>query len=103
MEYRSIYITAKDEPEAQRLAKTLVWEKLGACANYFPVKSVYWWEGQVQEAGEIAIIAKTRADLVDRVIQRVRELHSYQVPCIESWIIEKANKSCLDWIDQSVE
>ncbi len=102
-DYRSIYITAKDEPEARRLGQTLVWEKLAACVNYFPIHSIYWWKGKVEESGEVALIAKTRADLVDQVIQRVKELHSYEIPCTESWIIEKGDPDCLKWIQESTE
>ena len=103
MEYRSIYITAKDEAEAQKLGRILVEERLIACANYFPIKSIYRWKGQIEESAEVAIIAKTRADLVDRLIERVKQLHSYEVPCVVSWIIEKGNQDYLKWIEESTE
>ncbi len=101
--YRSIYITARDEPEARSLGQALVQERLAACVNYFPIKSFYWWKGKVEESGEVALLAKTRAELVDRVIQRVKELHSYEIPCTESWIIEKGDPDCLEWIKESTE
>jgi periplasmic divalent cation tolerance protein len=103
MEYRSIYITARDENEAKKLGQILVWEKLVACVNYFPVKSIYWWKGDVEEGKETALIAKTRAELVERVIERVKLLHSYEVPCVVSWIIEKGNPDYLAWIKESTE
>ena len=78
--YRSIYMTLQDEKEARKLGLTLVEEKLVACVNYFPIKSIYRWQGRPEEAIEVAIIAKTRAELVDSVIKRVKELHSYDVP-----------------------
>jgi periplasmic divalent cation tolerance protein len=101
LEYRSVYITARDEPEARRLGHSLVWEKLAACVNYFPIKSIYWWNGKVEESAEVALIAKTRAELVDDLIQRVKELHSYQIPCTESWVIEKADPDCAKWVEES--
>jgi periplasmic divalent cation tolerance protein len=103
MEYRSVYITAKDEPEARQIGEAMVREKLAACVNYFPIRSIYRWQGKVEESGEIALIAKTRADLVDRLIQRVKESHSYEVPCIVSWVIEKGNPDFLNWIKESTE
>jgi periplasmic divalent cation tolerance protein len=103
MDYRSIYITAKDESEARKIAQALVSEKLAACVNYFPIKSVYRWNEKIEEAGETALIAKTRAELVERVIRRVKELHSYQVPCVESWAIENGNPEYLEWIKESTE
>ena len=103
MQYRSVYITAKDEAEARKIGQALVQEKLAACVNYFPIKSIYRWKGKVEESGEVALIAKTRAELVDRVIQMVKELHSYEIPCTESWIIEKGDPDCLAWIKESTE
>ncbi len=103
MEYRSIYIVAKDEPEAKKIIQFLIWEKLVACVNYFSVKSVYWWKGEIEEAKEVALIAKTRAELVDRGIDRIKQLHSYEVPCVVSWIIEKGNPNYLEWIKESTE
>ena len=103
MEYRSIYMTSKDEAEAKKISQCLTGEKLVACVNYFPIKSIYWWKGEVEESQEIALIAKTRVELVDRVIERVKQLHSYEVPCVVSWIIEKGNPEYLEWIKESTE
>jgi periplasmic divalent cation tolerance protein len=102
-EYRSIYIVTKDEAEANKITQILIREKLVACVNYFPIKSIYWWKGDVEEANEVAMIAKTSAELVNRVIERVKQLHSYQVPCVVSWVIEKGNPDYLDWIKESTE
>jgi periplasmic divalent cation tolerance protein len=103
MEYRSIYITAKDKNEALKIGRILVGEKLVACVNYFPVHSIYRWQGKIEESGEVAIIAKTRDELVDRIINRVKQIHSYEVPCIVSWIIERGNPDYLEWIRESTE
>jgi periplasmic divalent cation tolerance protein len=51
---------------------------------------------------ETAIIAKTRANLVEDLIKRVKEIHSYEVPCVVSWIIEKGNPDYLEWIGESL-
>ncbi len=102
-EYRSIYIVAKDEAEAKKITQFLITEKLVACVNYFPIKSTYRWKGNVEEAKEVAMIAKTQADLVDRVIGRVKQLHSYEIPCVVSWIIEKGNQKYLEWVKESTE
>jgi periplasmic divalent cation tolerance protein len=102
-EYRSIYIVAKDEAEAKRITQFLICEKLVACVNYFPIKSSYWWKGNVEEAKEVAMIAKTQADLADRVIERVKQLHSYEIPCVVSWTIQKGNQEYLEWIKKSTE
>jgi periplasmic divalent cation tolerance protein len=103
MEYRSIYFTVKDEAEARRIGSILVGEKLAACINYFPVKSIYRWKGKVEEAAENAVIAKTRADLADKIIQRIKELHSYQIPVTVAWKIEKGDPDGFSWINESTE
>jgi len=103
MPYYLIYITTKDEEEARKIGKTLVEEKLVACVNIHPIKSIYWWEGKITEESEIAMFVKTKAELVDEVIKRVKELHSYEVPCIVSFPIEKGYPDFLKWISQSTK
>ena len=103
MQYRSIYITAKDEQEAREIGKALVEEKLAACVNIHPIKSIYWWEGQIWEDDEAAIFVKTKAELADEVVCRVKELHSYEVACIVCLPIEKGHPDYLKWIDESTK
>jgi len=103
MQYHSIYITTKDEEEARQIGKTLVEEKLAACVNIHPIKSIYRWEGQIQEDDETALFVKTKAELADEVIQRVKELHSYEVPCIVCLPIEKGHPAFLKWIEESTK
>ena len=103
MQYCVVYITTKDESEAKKVGKALVEEKLVACVNIHPVKSIYRWEGEIQEESEIAMFVKTKADLVGEVINRVKELHSYQVPCVVSLPIEKGNPDYLQWIEESTK
>ena len=103
MQYYSIYITTKDEEEAKRIGKTLVEEKLAACINIHPIKSIYRWGGKIEEEGETALLVKTKAELADEVIERVKELHSYEVPCIVSLPIEKGNPAYLEWIKESTK
>lgn len=101
MKYCSIYITAANEAEAGKIGRTLVEEKLAACVNILPVKSVYRWGEGIEEEEEAVMFVKTRQELTDRVIDRVKELHSYDVPCIVSFNIEKGNSEYLDWIGES--
>jgi len=103
MQYYLIYITTKDEEEAKKIGKTLVEEKLAACVNIYPIKSIYWWEEEIMEESEIAMLVKTKAELVDEVIKRVKQLHSYEVPCIISLPIEKGYPDFLKWINQSTK
>lgn len=96
---RLIYVTAPSRDEALKLARILVEERLAACANVLgAITSVYWWDGKLNEDAEVALIAKTRAALVDAVIDRVRQVHSYDCPCVVSLPIESGNPAFLQWI-----
>ena len=101
MKYCSVYITAGDEKEAGRIGRALVEEKLAACVNILPVKSIYRWEEDVEEEAEAVMFVKTQQELTDKVIDRVKALHSYDVPCIVSFTIEKGDSEYLDWIGES--
>lgn len=100
--FRLIYITSPNKAEAKRIAESLVEEKLAACANFFTVESIYRWKGKLRNEKEVVLIVKTKAKLVEKIIKRVKELHSYEVPCIISLLIEKGYQKYLRWIDQSI-
>ena len=94
-----VYITAGDEAEAKALGRALVEARLAACANVLPgITPIYWWEGKVEEGSEVALIAKTRADLVERLTEFVKERHSYDCPCVVALPIAAGNPAFLDWI-----
>ena len=94
-----IYITAKDFAEAKLIAKTVVEERLAACANISgEVQSIYWWDGKVCEDNEVAMILKTSEERKSELIERVKELHSYDVPGITCLPIADGNPDFLKWI-----
>lgn len=94
-----IYVTAASQEEGMRLARALVGERLAACANVLDgMTSVYWWEGEVQEEREVALVAKTRAELVEAVVQRVKRLHSYRCPCVVALPVVSGNPDFLAWV-----
>lgn len=94
-----VYITAPDADAARRVARTLVDERLAACVNLLgPIESIYRWKGNVESAQEVALIAKTRQSLVEALVRKVREIHSYEVPCVISLPILGGNPDFLDWV-----
>ena len=96
--FKTVYITAKNRAEARKLAMLALDMRLAACANLFPIDSIYWWKGKKEHAKEVAILFKTRAALVKRLIAGLRKAHSYDVPCIVAWPILEGNRDYLDWI-----
>ena len=100
MTQRFVYITAGSQDEAARLGRLLVEARLAACANVIgPIRSFYWWDGAVQEDAEAALVLKTRADLVEALIAKVKDEHSYDCPCVVALPIETGNADFLAWID----
>ena len=96
---RWLYVTTADEAEAETIARALVSERLVACANILgAMRSFYWWQDAVQDDREVALVLKTRRAKTDAVIARVRELHSYDCPCVVALDIAAGNPPFLEWI-----
>ena len=85
--------------EAERIAAALVSERLAACAQILPVTSVYRWEGVVERAEEHVLHIKTRAALAVPVEQRVRALHSYELPEVLVMRAAGGSTEYLAWVD----
>jgi len=95
----SVYATFADEEEARRIARAVVEEKLAACGNILgPCHSVYRWQGSIEEAGEVAAIFKTSALAAERLVARIAELHSYDVPAVVAWPIDAAQPGYAQWV-----
>lgn len=101
--FASVYITVGSESEAKEIARTLLNRGLIACANMFPITSYYYWENAFQEDTEFAVIMKTQGKLLDKLISELKQLHSYEIPCIVSWDIVKGNKDYLNWIERETK
>ena len=99
----TVYAVFTDPAEAQRIGMTLVEEKLAACVNILgPCRSIYRWEGAIETATEVPALFKTTLDKADDLIARVTELHSYSVPAIVVWPIERLPTDYGDWVEASV-
>ena len=95
----TIYITASTLDEAKNIARTIVGERLAACANILGhVTSVFHWDGALQEETEVAMILKTRRNLVVTLTERIKQIHSYDCPCITAYDIVDGHGEFLSWI-----
>jgi periplasmic divalent cation tolerance protein len=104
MKVRFVYMTAGNLEEAQRIGRELVAVGLAACVNILPqMSSIYVWEGKLEEASEVVMIAKTVETRVADLIARVKTLHSYSCPCIVSLKVEDGYPPFLEWVAGSVE
>ena len=99
-----IFITAPGEDEAARIACSLVEARLAACANIVRnVRSIYTWQGTIQDDSEVLMIVKTRKSLFRAVSGKVKELHSYEVPEIIALPIIDGWPDYLHWLNESTE
>jgi len=98
------YITTPNKEHALAIGRKLVEERLAACINIVDgMQSVYWWQGEISEDNETILIAKTRESLLEKLIQRVKELHEYTCPCIVTFPIVGGNKDYLKWLEEETE
>lgn len=96
-----VYVTCADAKSAEKIAAALVKEKLAACANIVPdIRSVYEWQGKIENDPEQLLVIKTRLALMDKLTERVKELHDYDVPEVIAMPIISGSSDYLDWIDE---
>jgi periplasmic divalent cation tolerance protein len=99
----SVYAIFADADEAERIGRQMVEERLAACINILgPCRSIYRWQGALETADEVPAILKTTLALADTLIARIAALHSFDVPCIAVWPIDKLHSEYADWVEASV-
>jgi periplasmic divalent cation tolerance protein len=99
----SVYCIFATADEAEQIGRTVVEEGLAACINILaPCRSIYRWQGAIETSDEVPAILKTRAEAADALISRIAGLHSYEVPCIAVWPIDKLLLSYAEWVELSV-
>lgn len=104
MAVRTLYVTCKDREEALAIGRAVVSEHLAACANVLDgMTSIYHWEGEIVEDQEVILLLKTTEAGVRVLSDRVVELHSYDLPCVVSWVIDGGNQAYLNWISKEVK
>ncbi len=96
---RVVFVTAGDKETGLALARQVVEEGLAACGNLLPdVTSVCEWDGSMQEEAEVLLILKTSAERASRLVERVAELHEYDVPEILTLVVEGGHEPYLEWV-----
>lgn len=100
MSFIIVYITHSSEENAQKIADQLLQKKLVACANIFPIKSMYWWNGNIENENEYVSIVKTKPELWEILQNEIKNIHPYDVPCIMK-IEAEANEEYEKWIRES--
>lgn len=95
------YVTCGSESEAKALGSNMVRQKLAACANYFPIKSIFSWKQELKEEHEYVLLLKTRNSLLGQLEEEIKKLHSYETPCIIAIAPESVSKEYSKWVKDS--
>jgi len=94
-----VFITAPNEDEAAKISKTLVEARLAGCVNIIKnIRSIYNWQGKIEDEKEVLMILKTQKTLFDSLMKKVKELHSYTVPEIIALPIVDGSVEYLKWL-----
>jgi periplasmic divalent cation tolerance protein len=98
----SIYAVFANAEEAERIGRAMVEERLAACVNILgPIRSIYRWNGKVETADEVAAVFKSHHWNSDTLIERIAALHSYDVPCVVAYPIDKILRGYADWVEDN--
>lgn len=99
----AVFVTAPSAEKAVAIGRTLVEERLAACVNIVPgLRSIYRWEGQVQDEPEVLLVIKTERSRFEALRARVVALHDYSCPEVIALEIATGHTPYLDWIRDSV-
>jgi periplasmic divalent cation tolerance protein len=104
MEAYFVYITASNKEEARNVGKALLADQLVACINIVDnMESMFVWENAYQHEHEVVMIAKTKENLVDELVEKVKSTHSYDCPCVVAFPLKQGNGAFLDWIKEETK
>jgi periplasmic divalent cation tolerance protein len=102
--YVIVIVTVANREEAVKIVRSLLEERLIACANIVgPISSIFWWEGKIDEANEFLVLMKSHENHFRRLSEKVAEIHSYEVPEIIALPIIKGSPSYLEWLNASLQ
>jgi len=102
MPFLTVYITHPDKDSAYRIGQLLVSKRLAACANIFPIESIYEWKGHLEQESEWVSLVKTRESLYEELRALVEKEHPYELPCIMAQKVF-ANEAYEHWIEEQTK
>lgn len=103
LQYIFVYVTCAAKSEAEKIASSVLADRLAACSNIIDgMESMYWWKGKLETARECVLIFKSEKRLFERLNAKILALHSYETPCVVALPIEGGNPAYLDWIGAQI-
>ncbi len=101
MPFMIFFSTVPNIEEGKQIARVLVEQKIAACVNIVPnVISIYEWKNNIEEDNELILIIKTKKENSEILINKLKEIHSYEVPECIGIEIKEGSKEYLDWIEE---
>ena len=102
--YIQVVTTAEKKEDAEKIAKILVEKRLAGCVQIIgPIKSTYWWQGNIEIAEEWLCVIKTRKALYEELEKSIQEIHPYETPEILTVPIDEGNRDYLEWLDNELK
>ncbi len=99
-----VFVTVPNREEAEKIARALIESRLAACVNIVNgLKSIYWWQGKIEEDNELLLIIKTRIEVFEELVLKIKELHPYTVPEIIGLPIIAGSKDYVDWLRNEIK
>ena len=99
-----VLTTCESSQDAQTIAETLVEKRLAACVNILPgLKSVYRWQGKVENATELLLLIKTRRGLFEQLSAELARIHSYEVPEVIALPLIDGAPAYLGWLEKELK
>jgi periplasmic divalent cation tolerance protein len=97
----AVVTTVGNRDEARRMARALVERKLAACAQISEIESFYTWKGALEHDNEFRVLFKTTSAKYDAVERAIKELHSYELPAIHAFALERVHAPYAQWIESN--
>jgi uncharacterized protein involved in tolerance to divalent cations len=100
--YVMIFVTAPNRKVAEKISSILLKTKLIACANFYPVRSVYWWKKKIHKDSEFAMFLKTLPKKKQKVFAEIKKIHPYKLPDLTAFKVDSTKEVEL-WIKNSLK
>jgi periplasmic divalent cation tolerance protein len=101
--FATVLVTTPDQVSAELIASRLIEKRLAACANFWPINSIYRWKGAIERGEEYALILKIRSADFGSIVEVISNLHPYDNPCVVKYEIIDGAPLFLEWIKESTE
>lgn len=98
-----VFSTCGSEEQARRIARGLVESRLAACVQVTAgIRSIYQWQGKIEEEDEVLLVIKSRRDLFRRLEAALRKMHTYEVPEVVAIPVVEGSADYLHWLDREL-